>query len=137
MNKQAFSNIDQSIKIFSEAQSKRHQESIEEDRKREDRFLQYEREKREKDRFHEMRMAQIFTSGTQNQQHSTQPSTLYLPRGNEVTCYSQHMHRLSPVSPIENNFYFTPKQQPASVSSYNGDDTPHCSQSFFNESQNS
>ena len=67
MNKQAFSNIDQSIKIFSEAQSKRHQESIEEDRKREDRFLQFEREKREKDRFHEMRMAQIFTSGTQNQ----------------------------------------------------------------------
>ena len=72
-----------------------------------------------------MRMAQMFIAAMQNQQHNTQTSTLYPPRGNQVPFYSQHMHRLSSVSLIENNFYSTPKQQPASVSSYNGDDTPH------------
>ena len=75
-------------------------------------------------------MAQRFIAAIQNKQHSTQPSTLYPPRGNQVPFYFQRMHRSSPVSPIENNSFSTPKQHPASFNSYNNADTPHCSQSF-------
>ena len=82
-------------------------------------------------------MVQIFIAAMQNQHHSTQTSTLYLPHGKQVIFYSQHMHRSSLVSPIENNFYSMAKQEPASVSSCNYADTTHCNQSVFNESQNS
>ena len=41
-------------------------------------------EEAEKDRLGEMRMAQMFIADMQNQQHSTQPSTSYHLRGNQV-----------------------------------------------------
>ena len=128
-NKQALSEVAQSIKIYSKAKSKSRQKNLVEDQKREDRFLQFKQEE-EKDCLHEMRMAQRFIAAIQNKQHSTQPSTLYPPRGNQVPFYFQHMHRSSPVSPIENNSFSTLKQHPASVNSYNDADTPHCSQIF-------
>ena len=100
-------------------------------------FPQFKQDQAEKDYLHELRMVQIFIAAIQNQQHSTQTSTLYPPHGKQVLFYSQHMHRSILVSPIENNFYSMAKQQPASVSSCNCADTPHCNHSVFNESQNS
>ena len=47
-NKQALREIVQNLKIYSEAQIK-HQKSIEEDKKRENRFLQLKRKEVEKD----------------------------------------------------------------------------------------
>ena len=51
-------------------------------KKRKDRFLQFKGKKTEKDRLHEVRMVQMFIAAKQNQQHSTQPSSLYPARGN-------------------------------------------------------
>lgn len=48
-NKQALREIVQNLKIYSEAQIKYHQKSIEEDKKRENRFLQLKRKEVEKD----------------------------------------------------------------------------------------
>lgn len=61
-NKQALSEIAQSLKSFSDAQSKRHQKSLEEERKREERFLEFKRDEAEKDRQHELRVAQMFAA---------------------------------------------------------------------------
>ena len=48
-NKQALREIVQNLKIYSEAQIKHYQKSIEEDKKRENRFLQLKRKESEKD----------------------------------------------------------------------------------------
>ena len=97
-----------------EAQSKCHQKSIKEDKILEDRFLQF---KQEKDRLQEVKIAQMLFAAMQSNQHSTQPPTLDPPRGNKFPFYTQHMYKLSPITPIGKNCYSTPKEQPASVSS--------------------
>ena len=47
------------MKSFSEAQNKRHQKTLDEERWREERFLEFKREEAEKDRQHELRLAQM------------------------------------------------------------------------------
>ena len=49
LNKQALSEIPQSLESFSEAQNKRHQKTFDEKRRREERFLEFKREEAEKD----------------------------------------------------------------------------------------
>ena len=61
-NKQAPSEIAQSLKSFSEAQIKRHQKNLDEERRREERFLEFKREEAEKDRQHELRLAQMLSA---------------------------------------------------------------------------
>ena len=58
-NKQALSEIAQNLKSFFEAQNKRHQKTLDEERRREERFLEFKREEAEKDRQHELRLAQM------------------------------------------------------------------------------
>lgn len=94
-NKQALSEVAQSIKIYSKAKSKSRQKNLVEDQKREDRFLQFKQEE-EKDCLHEMRMAQRFIAAIQNKQHSTQPSTLYPPRGNQVPFFLSAYAQIKP-----------------------------------------
>lgn len=57
-NKQALSEIAKSLKCFSEAQNKHHQKYLHEERRQEE---EVRREKAEKDRQHELRLAQIFS----------------------------------------------------------------------------
>lgn len=103
-NKQALSEIAQSLKTYSESQNKRHQKSIEEEKKREERFLQFKREEAEKDRLHEMRMAQMFIATMQNQQQSRQHPNSYPHSTNQAPFYLQHMQGSSSLSQRENNY---------------------------------
>lgn len=61
----------------------------------------------------------MFITAVQHQKHSTQSSNSYSPRGNWSFLHSAYAE-MEPVSRIENSFYPTPKQQPASVSSCKG-----------------
>ena len=131
-NKQALSEIAQSLKTYSEAQNKRHQKSIDKDKKREERFLQFKREEAEKDHMHEMRMAQMFITTMQNLQQSRQQSSLH---SSQVPFYHQNMQRSNSLSPTENNYYQTPNQQSPSFNTYIGPDSPGYGQSFYSESQ--
>ena len=47
---------------FSEAQNKRHQKTLDEERRRVERFLDFKREEAEKDRQHELRLAQMLSA---------------------------------------------------------------------------
>ena len=61
-NKEALSEIAQILKSFSEAQNKLHQKTLDEERWREERFLEFKREEAEKDRQHELRLAQMLSA---------------------------------------------------------------------------
>ena len=64
-NKQVLSEIAQNLKIYSEAQRKRHQKSLPDDKKCEDWLLWFKREEVKKDRLHEMRIAEMFNAAMQ------------------------------------------------------------------------
>ena len=61
-NKQALCEIAQSLESFSEAQNKRHQKTLDEERKQEERFLEFKREEVEKDLQHELRLAEMLSA---------------------------------------------------------------------------
>ena len=61
-NKQALTEIAHSLKSFSEPQNKRHQKTLDEERRQEEKFLKFKREEAEKDRQHELRLAQVLSA---------------------------------------------------------------------------
>ena len=66
-NKQALSEIANGLKALAETSQKNNKMMIEEERKREERYLSFRREEAEKNRQHELLIAQIFANASQPQ----------------------------------------------------------------------
>ena len=66
-NKQALSEIANRLKALAETSQKNNKMMIEEQRKREERYLTFRREEAEKNRRHELLIAQIFANASQPQ----------------------------------------------------------------------
>ena len=64
-NKQALSEIANGLKALAETSQKNNKMMIEEERKREERYLSFRREEAEKNRQHELLIAQIFANASQ------------------------------------------------------------------------
>ena len=64
-NKQALSQIESGLKALVEISQKNSKMMIEEERKREERYLSFRREEAEKNRQHELLIAQIFANASQ------------------------------------------------------------------------
>ena len=67
-NKQALSEIASGLKAMAESSTKQHQMAMEADERREQRYLEFRREEAEKNRQHELRIAEILAGGRQRQQ---------------------------------------------------------------------
>ena len=66
-NKQALSEIANGLKALAETSQKNNKMMIEEERKREERYLSFRREEAEKNRQHELLIAQIFANASKPQ----------------------------------------------------------------------
>ena len=66
-NKQALSEIANGLKALSETSQNNNKMMIEKERKREERYILFRREKMEKNRQHELLIAQIFSNASQPQ----------------------------------------------------------------------
>ena len=64
-NKQALSEVANSLKIMAETTLKRFKMMAEEDKRREERYMAFRREEAEKNREHELRIAEIFSRSVQ------------------------------------------------------------------------
>ena len=101
-----------SSKRFSEAQNKRHQETLNEERRREERFLDFKREEAEKDRQHELKLVQMHSTNTHHAR-----AFLFQPETSQqiVSASNQNFH--ASVFPRQ-QFSPTYNQNPESPSSF-------------------
>ena len=115
--KQALSELAQSVQQMANAQLKKHRESIENDLKRDKMLLDFKREEAEKNREHELKMAQIFANALINRNAPPTPSFASPAALTPTPAYVTPPGVLNPRFPYPQTYMRTPSGISSSPSS--------------------
>ena len=103
----ALSNLANSVDKMASIQLKKHKERLDYDLKREEMYLQFKREEAEKNREHELKLAEMYARGAQQQQFPATFSSPPIPRYQPST-FTNLLSPLRSAHPGDNSAHYHP-----------------------------
>ena len=111
------SELSNTLKLMAESQAKRHKKGLESDKKKDEALVAFKREEAQKNREHEIKLAEIYArimSQPQSSVHPTQPTFSFSP----TQSYRMPAYVNVPETPLRNQDIRSGRQDPARQSTY-------------------